>query len=239
MTFTPPPLETYADLTEKIRSGEYYREARNMYDMEVHDTMAERYFYVLITVLSTLILIISVVAMRSFYPLEVSVPFIYSPNDIVEDRPQMRSLLDYKGEDPSAAVLRFLVKNYVIAHEEYQITNLAQRANSVKSQSAPGVVQEYEQIMDARNPESPVAQYQRHSRRHINVLSLRPTSDEGTEMEVLYDATVESKTEVKKSHWKANITFRYNGIELDEKGKPKPLSFLVTQYRTKRLQESQ
>ena len=64
-------------------------------------------------------------------------------------------------------------------------------------------------------------------------------SEDGTEVEVLYDAIVESKNEVKKSRWKANITFRYSGIELDEKDKPKPLSFVVTQYRTKRLQESQ
>jgi type IV secretory pathway component VirB8 len=57
-------------------------------------------------------------------------------------------------------------------------------------------------------------------------------------MEVVYEATVESKTDIKKTLWQANIAFNYNGIELDEEtGKVKPISFVVTDYRIKRLQD--
>lgn len=236
--FTQQPLEAYAELTEKIRSGEYYREARNMYDINVHDPMAERYFFILITALATAILLVSVIAARSLYPLTVSVPFIYSPNDIVEDQPRMQSLLNNKGEDPSIAVLRFLGQNYVVSHEEYDIDNISRAMNSVRSQSSAEVLKEYEQSVDPRNPESMVALYQRHSVRRIEVLGTSIIEGEENQMEVFYEATVESKTDIKKTRWKANISFRYSGIELDENGKPKPLSFLVTQYRTKRIQET-
>jgi len=240
MLYRPPPLEVSAELTEAIRSGDYYREARNMYDINVHDMMSERYFYIAITAISGLSLLITFFAAQALYPLTTSVPFIYSPHDMIEDVPRMQSLLDHKGEDPGEAVLRFLVRNYVISREEYDINNISRSLNSVKSQSSGDVVKDYEALIDPRYPQSPVALYQRHSQRKVSVIGTRRLSgDDSQEMEVLFEASVISKTDVKKSRWKANITFSYNGIELDENDKPKPISFLVTRYLTKRLQESE
>jgi type IV secretory pathway component VirB8 len=58
-------------------------------------------------------------------------------------------------------------------------------------------------------------------------------------MEVIFDATVESKAAVKKSRWRANIAFKYSGIELDEKSEHvKSVNFIVTKYHSKRLQDT-
>jgi type IV secretory pathway component VirB8 len=230
------PSAEYTEIAEKIRSGEFFRESRNMYDFTVHDPMVERYLYLLISGLAAAILIVAIIAVNGLYPLKGSVPFIVSSNNIVEDRPNIHSLIAKKGESPSAAVLRFVAQNYVKLREEYDINTFDRNVNGVQSQSSPELFQEYQQQSAPSNPESPIAQYQRHSRRTVNVLYTRQTGADS--MEVTFEATVISKTEVKKSHWQANMTFNYTGIALDETtGKVKPFTFVVTGYKVKRLQD--
>src|SRR5688500_9879818 len=91
--------EEYLQIAEKVRTGEYFREARGMYDVTVNDPMSERYLYICITVLACLILITSVYAAQQLYPLGRSVPFIFNTHDIVDDLPRMKSLVNVKGEN--------------------------------------------------------------------------------------------------------------------------------------------
>lgn len=233
----PETYEEQQRIAEKVKSGEYFREARGMYDTSVHDPMAERYLYVFITALSIITLLIALYASHALYPLNTSVPFIVSSNNIVDDLPRIRSLLAYKGEKPNDAIQRFMVTNYVLFREEYDIDTFDRNISGIKLQSAEPLVKEFMQQIDPRNPESPITLYQRHSTRRVAISSSRLLGD-GNEMEVYYIATVEGKGEVKKSRWKANVTFKYSGIALDEEtGKVVPMKFLVTQYRTKRIQD--
>lgn len=224
------------DIAEKIRTGEYYQEARSMYDLAVHDPMAERYLYVLITVLAILSSIVAFVAVQGLYPLKTPVPFIVNTTNITEDVPHIRTLIGHEGETPSEAMLRFYAENYTTMREEYDIEKLDRNASGIKSQSSDQVFADFQRSLDPRNPDSPITLYQRYSTREITVL--RVTQHKGeSHLEVIYEAAVETKGNVKKSHWQADISFNYSGIELDEKGTVKPVSFIVTQYRTKRLQD--
>jgi type IV secretory pathway component VirB8 len=233
----PNDPDEYLEIAEKVRTGEYFREARSMYDMTVHDPMAERYLYVAITALAGIILTTAIIAVQGLYPLSSSVPFIVSTNDIVEDLPRIKSVLAYKGENPSAALLRFLVNNYVALREEYNIDTFDRNISGIKSQSAPDVYGEFQQAIDPRNPDSPVAQYQRHSKRSITILSSKQLPDQQA-MDVTFEAKVEGNGEVKTSTWQANIAFEYNGVTLDENtDKVKAVNFVVTRYRSKRLQD--
>jgi type IV secretory pathway component VirB8 len=230
------PSEESTEVAEKIRSGEFFREMHAMYDFSIHDPMVERYVYLLISLLAGLIFLVSVVAVNGLYPLKVSIPFIVSSNDIVEDRPHIRSLITQKGESVSTAVLRFVAQNYVMIREEYDINTFDRDVNGVKSQSSPQTFEEYQRLSDPGNPESPIAQYQRHSKRKVEVLFTRQTGDNS--MEVTFEATVIGKTDIKKSNWQANMTFNYSGIALDQStGKVKPFTFTVTGYKVKRLQD--
>lgn len=231
--------EEYQLMAEKIRSGEYFEESRYMYDVMVHDLMAERYLYIFITILSVFIFLISYMAKESLYPLNNAVPYVFYPDDVLEDLPHMEKLNAYKGEDPSEGVLRYLVANYVRLRENYSVEKFDRNVAGVKNQSTDDVVQGFQQAIDPRNPESPIAIYQRHSKRDVNIVSYRRLKDQDFGMEVIYDATVTGQGEIRRSRWKANIAFQYSGVTLDESGKPMPLTFMVTRYETKRLQESQ
>lgn len=229
------PAEEYLETAEKVRSGEYFREAREMYDLSVHDMMSERYFYIFVTALAVLSFIIAQVAMSSLYPLNNQIPLIVSSDDALEDIPRLRPLMVDRNDNPSDALLLFFTKNYVVAREEYSIDSFDRNVNMVKSQSSDAVVREFMQMIDPRNPDSPITQFQRHSKRRINVLSAKRVGDS---VEVLFEAIIEGQNEVKRSHWRANIDFDYSGIALDEKkDKVKPVSFVVTKYRSKRLQQ--
>jgi len=229
-------VKNYLGIAEKVRTGEYFREARSMYDLGVHDPMAERYIYVFVTFIAFTILVISLLGVQSLYPLNTEVQLIVSTRDPYEDLPHIQSLQISKNEDPSEALLRFLTKHYVVVREEYDIQTFDRDVNGVKSQSSDAVTKEFQQFIDPRNPESPITQYQRHSRRRITILSTRRLPPDS--MEVLFEATVDSKNDIKKSHWRANLSFQYSGVELDEKtGKVKPFAFVVTSYHSKRLQD--
>lgn len=229
--------EDHAEIAERIRSGEFFRESRTMYDFGVHDPMVERYLYVLITSIAILILMVAIFAARGLYPLQRSVPFIVSSNNVVEDLPLIKTIIAYKGESASDAVLRFVVENYVTLREEYNIENFDRGVNGIKSQSTADVFQEFQKQIDPRNPESPITLYQRHSRRTISILSSK-LLPENAGMEVAFEATVESKTEIKKSRWQADIAFNYTGVTIDQDtGQVTPPEFIVTQYRVKRPQD--
>ena len=236
----PPPGEDeneYLETARKVRSGEYFREARAMYDFTVHDPMAERYLYILITFVALLVLLAAQVAAGGLYPLNTPVPLIVNTSNPYEDIPRLKSLATADKEDPSRTVLNFMVQQYVTLREEYSIETFDRNVNGVRSQSTPEVFQEFQARVDPRNPESPITLYQRHSQRRIAIVDIAPAGDG---MEVTYDATVEGKTETKRSRWRVGLTFQYSGVELDEKtGKVKPARFIVTSYRSKRLQDSQ
>ncbi|MDE3060672.1 MAG: hypothetical protein KGJ06_06645 [Pseudomonadota bacterium] len=235
MNPTDQSMDDYLDAAAKIRTGEYFREARAMYDIHVHDPMAERYVHIMLAALSFLAFLIAMTAMQSLYPLQSSVPFIVSTNNINDDLPRIHTLVQRKGESANEALLEFLGKNYVQLREEYDIDTFGRNISGVRSQSSPEAFKEFQQAIDPHNPASPVAMYQRHSKRKIEVVSVKAIPDR-SEMEVAYDADVEEAGVIKKSSWSADIAFQYEGIALDEKSdKVKPFHFVVTQYRTRRL----
>ena len=237
MPSQPDPAEQeYTEIAESVKSGEYFRKARAMYDLSVHDLMTERYLYICITALSVLIFIITFGAMQALYPLSTPVPFIFTATDIVDDIPVIHPL-GRRGEDPDQALLKFFVQNYVTMREEYDITRFDRDVNGVSSQSAPTVLAEFQHSIDPRNPDSPLTLYQRFSTRRISIMSSKILEGRD-EVEVTYEATVTGKGATQKSRWQANIAFKYSGLALDEKTeKIKPVSFAVTRYSTKRLQD--
>lgn len=230
--------QDYIETAEKIRSGEFFRESRTLYDFTVHDPMSERYLYLLITVISIFSLVIAMIAAQGLQPLKREVPFAISTTNLVDELPHIQSLLDYKGEDPNQALLRFMVENYVVLREEYNIDFFDRNVSGVKSQSSEDVYKEMEKFLDPRNPDSPITLYQRHSKRKITLVSSKPARGDDSRMEVTFMAAVEGKGETKRSYWQATLAFQYNGITIENGGeKITPPHFIVTQYTAKRFQD--
>lgn len=237
MKYTEPTPDDYIDIAQKVRSGEYFREARSMTDLSINDPMAERYFYVLVTVLALLTFVVAFYAMQALYPLSRTVPFIYALNDVLEDVPSIAPLRKSPHESVDDAVLSFMAKTYVTQYESYNIGTLERNLSGIEHSSTPELFAKYQIMLSTGNPESPVVKYERHSVRNITILSTRKLNSPANTIEVDYQASVDSAEGSKKSLWKATIGYQYSGVVFDTKtDKVKPVTFTATSYSTKLIQ---
>lgn len=236
MKYSEPSPEEYMLIAEKVRSGEYFREARSMFDISVNDPMSERYFYVFVTSLALLTLLTAFYAMQSLYPLSRSVPFIYALNDVLEDVPSIEPLKSDPRQSVDEAVLFFMAKTYVNLYESYNINILERNYSGIEHYSVPEVFAAYQALLSISNPESPVMKYQRHSVRNITPVSVRQLPD--SMVEVVYDASVDNADGSQKTRYRAIVGYTFSGVVFDEKAdKVKPVSFQVTSYSSKIIQD--
>lgn len=237
--------EDYIEIANKIRSGEYFRDARAMVDIDIHEPMAERYWYLFITFMSLMITSVAVIAFLGFFPLKTRVPFIFGTNDIVDDFPRIRSLLTYIGEDPNFALRRHLVQHYVKLREEYDASFFDINHNAVITLSTEPVLQEYEKFVSPLNPEAPVTLYQRNIQRKINIISTvniendikKQDSTKEYNMRVIYEGVLKKgEQENQQGRYQVDIAFKYKDIRLEKiTGKIEPYGFIVTSYHIESL----
>jgi type IV secretory pathway component VirB8 len=228
-----PTPEDYLKIAEKVRSGEYFREARQMYDLDVHAPMTDRYWYVILTLIAVVTVTVAFTALGSLYPLNTKIPFIYGSKDIVDELPRIKTLRGYGGEEANAALKRFLLTNYTKAREEYNILTFEKNQNTVASQSNPEVTAKFRQDISPTNPKSPVALYQRSIIRTIEILRAEESVEPPGRMTIIYNATLKGAKDNTTKQYKADIAFVYETIKLDEEtNKVEPYRFMVTDYRS-------
>ena len=235
--------EEYIEIAEKVRSGEYFRDARAMADLDMHDPMSERYVYIFITIFSLIITFVAIIAWQGLYPLRPRIPFIFATNDIAEDYPQIRSLLNYIGEKPDPAIRRFLAEHYVRIREDYDAALFDRNHNAVQSLSGEAAFNEYEKFILPLNPESPISLYQRHTTRKISIISTVETGagnqsgDNEYRISIIFDAVLQQGEQKKPpTRHQVDIAFKYKDIKLDTTtGTIEPYGFIVTSYNTKNL----
>jgi type IV secretory pathway component VirB8 len=239
MKYQEPSPEEYLNIAEKVRSGEYFRESKSMYDISVNDPMSERYFYVFVTALALLTFMTALYAMQSLYPLSRSVPFVYALNDVLEDVPSISPLKSNPHQSVDEAVLFFLAKTFVVNYESYSIGILERNYSAVQHYATPEVFAAYQAMLSTGNPESPIVKYQRHSVRNIYPVSQRVLESPPNTMQVIFNASVDNgEGSSQRNRFRATIGYTYSGVEFNsETGTVKPIDFKVTSYSSKIIQE--
>lgn len=238
MKYKEPTPDEYLQIADKVRSGEYFREAKAMYDISVNDPMAERYFYVSVTAIALFTFFCAFIAMQSLYPLARTVPFIYALNDVLEDVPSIAPLRTSPDESVDDAVLLFMARNFVSQYESYDINTLERNYSGIEHTTTPEMFAEYQRLMQVGNPQSPVVKYERHSVRHIDIISARKLESPANTVEVIFDATVVNAEGGQKTRNKAILAYQYSGVEFDTKAdKVKPVTFTVSSYSSKPFQD--
>lgn len=231
--------EPYHTEAEKLRTGEYFREAQQYYESQYVDLISERYWYFIMLIISVVVLMLALTAKDALYPLNVSIPFAYETADVYDQTPIMRKIGSAEG-DFNIPVQEFLLQNYVRRREEYDINLLDGNARAVRQHSSPEVFAAFQKMMALDNPESPVVVYQRQAVRTIRVLSTRISGGgENSAAVVLFEATVSGPAGVEVSRWMANIAFRFTPIALDKSESKRftPLEFLITSYTLQHVNE--
>lgn len=237
--------EYYVDIANKVRSGEYFRDARAMVDIDIHEPMSDRYWFIFITIASFLTTGVAVVAWLGLYPLKPQVPFIFATNDIVEDLPKVKTLRAYRGEDTNFALRRHLVQHYVKLREEYNADFFDRNNYAIEQISSPEVTKEYQIAVSPLNPTSPITLYQRHTERKINIISYQNIENSNKKQDLVKEYNVRvvyeeilkiGESENRRESYQVDIAFLYKDIKLDKTtGTVEPYRFYVTSYQVKSL----
>lgn len=251
-------------LTDAVEDGSYYKNARNWYSDIFHNPIAERSYYIITTILSLICFYCSVEALIRLHPISPTVALTIYSDDIWDNIPRIKKLAESSEEDKNAAVEKYMISDYVMKHESYDLPKYEFRYRNVWSHSTPAVFEQYKQNIDANNPSSPYRQFADQEVRNINIRSIQYTEGPQTShAEVIFDASIvstETKKEIQSTLWKADITYQYTDFYVEdaaggskkphtsllgltedatkgsgEKKEITPMTFIVSDYKVKEL----
>lgn len=206
------------EVKAQTESGEYFLSARRWYDDLYHKPLAERCYFIVITLLCATTILFSYLVYQSMFPLSPAVPYPVTSADISQEMPLIKPLRVRPAEDLNLAVARYLAANYVEARESYlyDVTQLEWRFNRVRSTSDDEVFVQYQQHMNPENTESPLTKYGRTAQRSVTVQRvIVKLEGEPKRATVHFTAQVEQGGEITSKKLIADIAFRLPELKVN------------------------
>lgn len=237
------------EIAEKVRSGEYFKEAWDWYALKYILPVSQRTFFIFVTLLSVVITFFAFHVFTSFLPIVTKVPIVVGNPSMADDYAHLYPLPVPEDTDPNLPVIEYLVRGYVTRWEEYDFDNIDNRKAYLNNFSAAPLKEEIEKRYDIRNLNSPVLKFRDHTERSIRITSYALEKSEAFAVEnnsekdmlavnIPYRAVVEFESEEKNvlgtttKKWMAEVKFTMSPVYFDkEKNTFRPLDFLVSSYR--------
>lgn len=140
--------------------------------------------------------------------------------------------LDQQEITPDDALTRSFLVQYVIARESFDIDSLDSDYRKVALWSAGEARERYLRLMDAGNPESPLASLPRRAVVRVEVRSVSSLSAESSLVRFTTIRTDQGGQPQVPQYWASVVTHSYSGAEMAEDDRLlNPLGFQVTRYR--------
>ena len=245
----------YDDIAEKIDSEEYFEDAKELYMQKYMYPVIERSFFILITVISLLISVVSVYVLIDFLPLRNPIPMAIGIPDSSKEFATIKYLgsADKKSEETKGAsnniIIKYLSEKYVKSQEAYDYINnftlLDRNYNFINQFSSDEIVKKYKYSISIRNPNSIMLKYKQHTSRKIEIdgnstIILKDNSQENSEKYVVFIdfyATETNKHAQKTTKWKSIINLNFKDISYNrEDSKFDEISYAVTAYRSAEIE---
>lgn len=233
-------------LTEKIRDGSYFEEAREWYSEVYLSLISERVFYIILTAIAVFTSLIALIGLIRLLPIVPAEPFIIRSNDAAHELPLIRRLAERGGEETNVALRRFMVKRYVTYRENYARDKIAPFARVIYKWSTQETYDVYRRYIDTSNPRSPVIRYESTAEREVEVESIdvqpNPSAGENAYIaKVNFVAYVIRLNKMETSKWTSEVSFVYKDATVDQEkvdektGRMKvtPMEFAVTAYNVR------
>lgn len=232
-----------SELAESIRDGSYFEESRKFYSEVYLSIISERVFYLVLTALSLMTVLIALSALLRLMPLSPTQPFLLRTTDAVHNLPLMTRLSQETSEPPDAALRRFLVTQYIKYREGYTRDKIAMHARAIYYWSTRENYETYKRSIDTNNPRSPVVKYESNAERDIVVTQtkIEPNPSEGENAYIAnvdFVAYVIRLGKIESSTWSAEMRFEYTDVDVDQDGVDektgkmivKPMKFVVSSF---------
>lgn len=207
--------DPYAVASQMLREGRYYDESRKWYAFLYLNPLAERFYFIIVGVLSLIIFVMSLLALNGLMPLSPNVPFYYSTFDAENELPTLEGLRYSSEQSIDDALLRYYVGQYVGMREMYDPEKFVLAGRFLQRYSQASAFDEYRRLVDNSNPRSPIRRLGRVFTRDIEIQTMAfndPLSP--TQATLQFVATEASISEVRKSYWTATLRFTYSGLQI-------------------------
>lgn len=247
------------DIGISIESGEYYRDALRWYSTLYNGPIAERVLLIIIAVMAAVVTMMTVVSMFMLMPVvETRTMIVHLPQSL--DRvARVQPLVETPNKDINPAILDWFLSNYVTVREGYDIDRQERYNYRVWALSAPDVYAGYVGLY--KSADSPTVRYERHTKRLIEIKDITITDSDNVgkldgnpgdslmgKARIQFVATELTSSGERKSAWNADISFRFDKINVDQMtGELSPLDadektgktvykgFMVTGYQSKQM----
>ena len=238
------------NITETIKSGSYFSDAREWYAKKYLLPLTHRAFLIMLTALSIFLAIVAVRVFTTFLPLVEVVPIAVSVDNSVEQISRLKYIGKPK-EDSNESVMKYLAARYVEAREAYDYESFRSglKLTYLKDFSSRPEFDKYKELIND-NVKSPLFVYKKSVSRYINpieVVIVDGGKIEGEEfssgqkkVSVKFRADEVGLSETKSSIWLANILLNYEKVEYSKEIKKfSPLDFKVLYYEVSKLSDIQ
>jgi type IV secretory pathway component VirB8 len=205
--------------SEMMRQGSYYQQSRQWFQTLYIAPIAERSFYLLISILAGLIAVAAFMAVIGFLPV-TDRPAIMIANERIDTTMPVITRLREGDTNLNAALRDFYLKRYVEAREGYTVQSFLANSLFVTAHSDESTQAAYAAAVGPDNPRNPAALLGEYGRRTVTIasVSVRSVGNES----VPSVATVRFSTElsgigvISKTEWTATIGYYYSDAVVSE-----------------------
>lgn len=233
-------------ILEKVKSGDYFIEARKWYNDKYLSVVSERSVIALIATLMVILFIFLTINIMALYPTSREVRFVIESEDTLNEFSVVKSLgLNHvSAQDVDLSIAKYLAAKYVLTWEYYPANGhttdqLLPKVNFIKNNSSRDVYKIFQTQIVISNPDSPLIKYRDKAIRNIFIKSVKIEQSKLQIKEkkaiVLFDAVVQWNDGRKEfSKGEAQMLFSFTDPESvlnDEL----PIDFVVINYTSSQL----
>jgi len=229
------------ELYQKIKSGDYYKDALEWYNSIYIYPVVHRTFLIVLTIFCLLTTIFGLYSIYDLMPLVKRIPVIAEVPNLGELYTTLNKI-DVRNEDPTQGVAIYLLGEYVAIRESYKYESLERNASFVKQLSSPALYNNYMNYMDIRNAASPVGRLKEHGSIEVRNISVNlpvpekpktpaENNNKSRQAAVFFELQEISNAGVTVNKYRADILFSMSEITFDKTTKTfTPLDFQVENY---------
>lgn len=227
-------------ISEHIKDGKYYEDARSWYVSRFVLPMSERSYLLVLMTVYICALIISWYYYTNTKPAEPGITYML-PTDEISTTYAVINPVGNDKEKPQIGINKYVISNYVKTRESYyyDATEIQDQLNFIQNTTVGTEFLKYKSMTSDNNPNSPVMIYQDKYRRSIIVkkVDLIQSSSNTQQAMVYFQSNLKNlaSNRVVSQDFLATIDFKIENIEMLMQHGTKRLGFLVTRYNIREI----
>jgi type IV secretion system protein VirB8 len=217
-------------VTDYVKSGEYYRDARNWYHKKYLFPIFE--WSLLVIVILFTLFICGGLAFNVYYlfPLKIQREYLTYLDEGLDKAPVILKANSQKTELESITAL--LIKNYVKQREKYNYDNIKQQLLYIKNNSTKLLFKEFYEGLSLTNPNSLILKFKKDAKRTILPKAVKFSNNNMVNVNFISKAENLRGELIEDAEWEAVISFESDKINPQATPGTR-FGFIVTNYKVR------